>query len=258
LKAHIVLAHPEAKSFNAHLTGITLQVLDDAGWQVTLSDLYAMDFDPREGPSHFRSRKDAGVFHTQSEQRFNAEKDTLPPEVNEEIQRILESELLIVHFPLWWFGMPAILKGWMDRVFVYGRMYRSVMRYDKGICANKKMIACVTTGASEESCSHSGREGDTQLHLWPILFPFRYLGYEVLQPEVFHGVGGVAFIENNEGGLNTLETYSNRWKDSLGSLSSRPRVQYNSDEDFDESKRLFPDAPVYSPFVRLNPNPIPD
>ncbi len=71
MNAHIVLAHPEAKSFNAHLTGITQQVLDDAGWQVTLSDLYAMDFDPREGPSHFHSRKDAEVFHTQSEQRFN-------------------------------------------------------------------------------------------------------------------------------------------------------------------------------------------
>ena len=45
--------------------------------------------------------------------------------------------------------MPAILKGWMDRVFVYGRMYRSTMRYDTGICSGKKMIACVTTGASE-------------------------------------------------------------------------------------------------------------
>ena len=257
MKAHIVLAHPETKSFNSHLAGISQDTLHGAGWHTTLSDLYAMEFDPREGPHHYKSRKDAEVFHAQTEQRFNADNETLAPEVESEINHLLECNLLVVHFPLWWFGMPAILKGWMDRVFVYGRMYRSVMRYDKGICAGKKVIACVTTGASEDSCSHNGREGDTQLHLWPILFPFRYLGFDVLQPEIFHGVGGVAFIENNEGGLNTLEIYSNRWAKALETLSSRPLVQYNRDEEFDETKRLVSDSPVYSPFVRHNPDASP-
>ncbi len=257
MRTHIVLAHPETKSFNAHLSCISQQVLGSAGYRTTLSDLYAMDFDPREGPHHYSSRKDAEVFHAQTEQRFNVGNETLPPEVDSEIQFLLECDLLVVHFPLWWFGMPAILKGWMDRVFVYGRMYRSVMRYDTGICSRKKMIACVTTGATEESCSHNGREGDTRLHLWPILFPFRYLGFDVLQPEIFHGVGGVAFIEGHEGGLSTLEAYSNRWKDALETLPSRPLVEYNRDEDFDERKRLVSDAPVYSPFVRHNTSAIP-
>jgi NAD(P)H dehydrogenase (quinone) len=257
MKAHIILAHPEAKSFNSHLSGISQQVLGTAGWQTTLSDLYAMDFDPREGPQHYSSRKDAEAFHAQTEQRYNADNETLPSEVDSEIQHLLECNMLVVHFPLWWFGMPAILKGWMDRVFVYGRMYRGVMRYDKGICSGKKAIACVTTGASEDSCSHNGKEGDTRLHLWPILYPFRYLGFDVLQPEIFHGVGGVAFIEGNEGGLTTLEAYSNQWTDSLETLASRPVVQYNRDEDFDESKRLVSGAPVYPPFVRHNPKAIP-
>ena len=257
MRAHIVLAHPEVKSFNARLSGISKQVLGAAGWQTTLSDLYAMDFDPREGPQHYSARKDAKIFHAQTEQRYSADNETISPDVDSETQRLLECNLLIVHFPLWWFGMPAILKGWMDRVFVYGRMYRSVMRYDKGICAGKKVIACVTTGASEESCSYNGREGDTQLHLWPILFPFRYLGFDVLQPEIFHGVGGVVFIESSEDGLNTLEVYSNRWTETLETLSSRNLVQYNRDEDFDESKKLDSGAPIYSPFVRHNPDPIP-
>ncbi len=252
MRAHIVLAHPEVASFNAHLSGISQQALNSAGYQTTLSDLYTMDFDPREGSHQYSSRKDTDVFHAQTEQRFNADKNTLPPEVASEIQRLLESDLLVVHFPLWWFGMPAILKGWMDRVFVYGRMYRSVMRYDKGICAGKKVIVCVTTGASEQSCSYNGKEGDTQLHLWPILFPFRYLGFDVVQPEIFHGVGGVAFIEGNEGGLSTLDTYSSRWTETLQTLSSRSLVKYNRDEEFDETKRLAPGAPVYSPFVRRN------
>jgi len=256
MKAHIVLAHPEAKSFNAHLSGISQNELGTAGWQTTLSDLYAMDFDPLEGPHHYRSRKDADVFHTQTEQRFNVENKSTPPDVSSEVQHLLDCDLLIVHFPLWWFGMPAILKGWMDRVFVYGRMYRSTQRYDKGICSGKKMIACVTTGASEDNCSHRGREGDIRLHLWPILYPFRYLGFEVCEPENFHGVGGIASIEGHESGLSTLDIYSNRWAATLETLSSRPLIQYNSDHDFDNTKRLVSGAPVYSPFVRHNPNAV--
>ena len=256
MKSHIVLAHPEARSFNAHLSGLSQSVLENAGWQTTFTDLYATDFDPREGPAHYRSRKDSVVFHTQTEQRFNADQETLPPEVEAEIRCLLACDLLVVHFPLWWFGMPAILKGWIDRVFVYGRMYRSVQRYDQGVCAGKQVMVCVTTGASEDSCAYNGREGDTQLHLWPLLFPFRYLGFEVLEPEVFHGVGGVAFIEGNEDGLNTLDIYSGRWTRALETLSSRPLVPYNRDTDFDESKRLVADAPVYSPFIRHDPDAV--
>jgi len=257
VKAHIVLAHPEAKSFNAQLSDTSQHVLGTAGYKTTLSDLYAMDFDPREGPHHYGSRKDSEVFHAQTEQRYNADNATIPVDVNAEVEHLLDCDLLVVHFPLWWFGMPAILKGWMDRVFVYGKMYRSVMRYDAGICAGKKMIACVTTGASEDSCSYNGREGDTQLHLWPILFPFRYLGFDVLEPEVFHGVGGVAFVEGHEDSLSALDAYSNRWIEALETLASRPSVHYNRDTDYDETKRLVPDAPVYSPFIRQNPNAIP-
>ena len=149
--------------------------------------------------------------------------------------------------------MPAILKGWMDRVFAYGRLYKSSMRYDAGVCAGKRVIACMTTGASENSCAYNGREGDSRMHLWPILFPFRYLGYEVYEAEVFHGVGGVAFIENLDGGLNTLEVYSDRWRQTLGSLESRPLLHYNRDDEFDDSGRLLADAPSYSPFVRQDP-----
>ena len=253
MDAHIVLAHPEPKSFNGHLSRVTAETLGDAGWHVTLSDLYAMNFDPCEGSRHYASRSDADVFHAQTEQRFNAENGTLPPEIEAEAARLLACDLLIVHFPLWWFGPPAILKGWMDRVFVYGHMYRSTMRYDTGACTGKKVIACVTTGASAESCAHNGREGDTRLHLWSALFPFRYLGFEVLEPEIFHGVGGVAFIEGQEGGLSTLEMYSQRWRKSLGDLSARPAIAYNRDTDFDDSKRLIPGAPAYSPFIRHRP-----
>ncbi len=258
MKAHIVLAHPEAKSFNGRLSRISQSVLGGAGWQHTLSDLYAMDFDPREGANHYKSRKDAEVFHPQTEQRFNADNQTTPLDVDAESKRLLDCDLLVAHFPLWWFGPPAILKGWMDRVFIYGRMYRSTMRYDTGICRGKKMIACVTTGTSEDNCAHNGREGDTRLHLWPILYPFRYLGFDVLRPEILHDVGSTAFMEGREGGLSTLDAYANRWTSALEMLASRPQVPYNRDSDFDMRKRLLPDALAYSPFIRHKPDTISD
>ncbi len=256
MRAHVVLAHPEKASFNGQLANLSRLALEASGWRVTVSDLYAMDFDPREGPRHYAGRKNPEVFHVQTEQRHGAEHCGLPAEVDAEIERLLQSELLVVHFPLWWFGMPAILKGWMDRVFVYGRMYRSAVRYDRGVCTGKRVIACITTGASADSCAFNGREGDTQLHLWPILFPFRYLGFDVLEPEVLHGVGGVAFIEENEAGLNTLEIYRNRWTETLTTLDSRPAIEYNRDTDFDDSKRLIADAPEFSPFIRHHPDPL--
>ena len=62
MKAHIVLAHPEAKSFNAHLSGTSQRVLGAAGWQTSLSDLYAMDFDPLRGAASLQvSQRRGGV-----------------------------------------------------------------------------------------------------------------------------------------------------------------------------------------------------
>ena len=254
MKAHIVLAHPESKSFNGQLANITKSKLEATGWEVTFSDLYANNFDPREGPMHYQVRSDGDRFHAQTEQRFNAENGTTPRDVIAECDKLLQSDLLVVHFPLWWFGMPAILKGWIDRVFVYGSVYRSQMRYDTGICHGKKMIACITTGASGESCSFNGREGDSKLHTWPLLFPFRYIGFDVLIPVIFHGVGGVAFIEDQEDGLSSIDRYTQQWGDTLEHLEARKVIPFNKDTEFDENKRLLSCAPVYSPFISHQSN----
>lgn len=249
LKAHIVLAHPEHRSFNGKLAGVSESTLSDKGYEVTLSDLYEIGFDPCEAERHYRERSDRSVFHAQTEQRFNANNGTTPTDVNDEADRLLSADLLVVHFPLWWFGAPAILKGWMDRVFVYGKVYKSQMRYDTGSCRGKKMIACITTGASSDSCSFDGREGDTRLVIWPLLFPFRYIGFDVVKPVIMHGIGGVASIEAHENGVSDLDRYKQNWKSTLSKLDTRKVVSFNADDEFGESKRLKPGSPSYSPFI---------
>jgi NAD(P)H dehydrogenase (quinone) len=62
MQAHIVLAHPEPRSFNAHLAELARRTLEAKGWQVTVSDLYAMGFDPLEGPHASRKWFEVGRF----------------------------------------------------------------------------------------------------------------------------------------------------------------------------------------------------
>ena len=94
MKAHIVLAHPELKSFNGQLANLTVNSLKQQGYSVTQSDLYRMGFDPCEGAHHFTSRSSAEVFHAQTEQRFNAGEGTLPDDVQAEIDNILALSLI--------------------------------------------------------------------------------------------------------------------------------------------------------------------
>lgn len=249
MRAHVVLGHPETRSFNGLLAETTRSTLADAGWEVTTTDLGATGFDPREAAVHYGDRADPERFHAQTEQRFHAERGSTPDDVAIEVDHLEACDLLVVHFPLWWFGMPAVLKGWIDRTFVYGRMYTSTKRYDRGVCAGKRMLACVTTGASADSCAHDGREGDTRMMLWPVLFPFRYVGFEVLEPEVLHGIGGVSFLEGEDDGTSGVDRFTAHWVDQLTGLDDRVAVAYNRDDDFGDDKRLLPGAPTHSPFV---------
>jgi NAD(P)H dehydrogenase (quinone) len=92
MQAHIVLAHPEPRSFNAHLATSGRAALRDAGWTVTVSDLYAMGFDPRERAEHFAPRADPARFDTQAEQRSASAGGTLPAFVTDELRRMDQAD----------------------------------------------------------------------------------------------------------------------------------------------------------------------
>jgi len=248
--AHIVLAHPEPGSLNGRLAQGTRETLEAESWTVTSTDLYSEGFDPVEGPRHFPSPADSDPFRVQTAQRSSAEAGALPSDIAAEVDRLLACDLLVLHFPFWWFGMPAILKGWIDRVFVYGLIYRSSMRYDAGRFSGKRMISCATFGASEDACSHNGREGDAALHLWPLLYPFRYVGFSVLQPQTFFGVGSVAYQEGGDGETDGVDLYQSTWRRALQEIDDRAMMLYNPDSDFDDRTRLLPGAPQHSPFIR--------
>lgn len=160
MQALIVFAHPEPRSFNAALRDASREVLVDAGWTVAESDLYAMKFDPVVNRSDFTTVRDANYLNVSLEQRYALEHHGLADDVRAELDKLLAADLLVLHFPLWWFGLPAILKGWIDRVFVSGGVYRRAAMYETGKLRGKRAVLCVTTGGPENVFGPGSLHGD--------------------------------------------------------------------------------------------------
>jgi NAD(P)H dehydrogenase (quinone) len=188
MHAHFVLAHPEPQSFNAHLVRSGSAALQAEGWTVSVSDLYAMGFDPCERPEHYRDRADPKRFDAQVEQRHASEIDSLPEALTNELALMDRADLLVLQYPMWWHLPPAMMKGWFDRVLAYGAVYTSRKRFEKGRFVGKRAMLSVTVGTSRATYEHDGRSGDIDLMLWPVNFSLAYVGYEILRPYVAYGV----------------------------------------------------------------------
>ena len=95
---------------------------------------------------------------------------------------------MIWQFPLWWFGLPAILKGWVDRVFAMGRTYGNGHIYDTGRFKGKKALLSLTTGGPEAAYLADGFNGDLDAILRPIQRGvLEFTGFSVLAPQVVYG-----------------------------------------------------------------------
>ena len=253
MHALIVLAHPEPRSFNAALKDVAVETLEGQGHEVEVSDLYAMGFDPVEHPRHFAKPHDAGRFSAQTEQRHAWDSGTTSPDVAAEIGKLDRADLLILQYPMWWYGVPAILKGWLDRVLVYGGLYTSRMRYDAGYFAGRRAMLSVTTGGMAETFAHNGRNADIDLLLWPTNFTLAYMGYAVLPHFTACGVeGGIRYSDASEIPAR-LEGYKDGLRRRLLTLDKTEPMKFNGWDDWDESGRLKPGVEGHSPFMRAEP-----
>jgi NAD(P)H dehydrogenase (quinone) len=250
MQAHIVLAHPEPRSFNAHLANVARRSLEAAGWSVSLSDLYAMGFDPCERAEHYAGRRQPERFDVQVEQRHGSESGTLPAVVAAEIGRLDRADLLILQYPMWWHLPPAMLKGWLDRVLVYGEVYASQRRFEKGRFVGKRAMLSVTVGTSEETYAFDGRSGDIDLLLWPVNFSLAYVGYSVLSAFVAYGVeAGLRYSD-----ASVVKVRLQRVEENLGAalrgLDRRALVPFNRMAEWGANGRITAEAAVHSPFIR--------
>lgn len=101
----VVLAHPLPESFAASTAKTVVEALEARGHSVDLLDLYAEDFDPRLSAGERAAYMEPGYQ---------------PTEVAGIVARLKAADGLVLVFPQWWFDLPAIMKGFIDRVFVPG------------------------------------------------------------------------------------------------------------------------------------------
>ena len=186
LRALIVQAHPEAASFCAAQMRGAARTLEAQGHKVEISDLYAQGWNAGSGRGNFMHAQ-GGPFKPQAEQVRAAQNHTFAPDVAAEPNKLLAADLLIFSFPMW-FSLPALLKGWVDRVFVMGAVYGSgVGTYDNGKFLGRRALLC-TTGGPESAYGPQTNNGELNTALFHIHNGMlRFAGYTVLAPVVGYG-----------------------------------------------------------------------
>ncbi|MDQ6437451.1 NAD(P)H-dependent oxidoreductase [Mesorhizobium sp. LHD-90] len=202
----IVYAHPEPASFNAAMCERARAVLTEAGHNVVVSDLYREGFNPVAGRHDFLSVADPDVFHYQTEQAHASRHASFAPDVAREQQRVADADLVVMQFPLWWGGAPAIVKGWGERVFAYGFGYADGLRFDTGVFRGRRAMVSMTSGGTLARFGVGAPYGELERQvLWQIQhLGLEYMGYELEPPFVAYGAprtddaGRAAYLDELE------------------------------------------------------------
>lgn len=204
MRVFIVHAHHEPASFNGAMTEAARSALEAAGHEVRISDLYAMRFDPISDRRNFSTVANTERLKQQDEEEFANRHAGFVPEIKAEMDKVSWCDVLILQFPLWWLGMPAIMKGWVDRVFALGYAYGGGRYFGSGVFRGKRALCATTVGGSGLAYTYAGMYGPIE----PILYPvhhgiFRFLGFGVLAPFVVYGPARMGPEER----LASLEEY---------------------------------------------------
>jgi putative NADPH-quinone reductase len=187
MKVLIVYWHPEPLSFNASMFGTACDTLSQAGHEVRTSDLHAMAFDPVSSRKNFNTIKDPSFLKQQAEEVYATEMHGFSEEIEAEIQKLEWCDLMVWQFPLWWFGLPAALKGWVDRVFAMQRTYGGGQIYQTGVFTGRRAFLSLTTGGPEEAYRKGGFNGDILGVLRPVHRGIlQFVGFDVLAPQIVY------------------------------------------------------------------------
>lgn len=193
----LVSAHPERTSITQQLADLSSKVLKAQGHDIAHSDLYAMGwkavFDAQDFPE--RSNLTRLSFIEESGHAFAHGHQT--QDVEQEQRKLQAADAVILHFPLWWYSMPAIMKGWIDRVWAYGLAYGyqaagNTYRYGEGGFAGKRALLAVSVGGPAIDYSPRGINGPLEQLLFPITHGTLFFpGMQVLPTFAVYGAAAI-------------------------------------------------------------------
>lgn len=163
MKHLIIYAHPNDDSLNHHLMQTVVDSLQTKNQEITVRNLYQINFDPVLSLEDMQG------------QRLG----TIADDVKQEQEYISLADHITFIYPIWWTGMPAIMKGYIDRVFSYGFAYRYDQGVQKGLLTGKKTTVINTHGKSQSEYEKIGM--DKALSLTSDNGIFAYCGLEINQ-----------------------------------------------------------------------------
>ncbi|KAM3876848.1 NAD(P)H dehydrogenase [quinone] 1 [Diretmus argenteus] len=183
----IVYAHHSPGSFNAAARDVAVEALEEQGCRVIVSDLYAMEFQANATQKDVTGElKNPELFQYGEETMHAWKEGRLSKDIVAEQRKVEEAELIIFQFPLYWFSVPAIMKGWVDRVLAQGFAFSLEQMYDNGIFKDKKAMLSFSTGAMKTMFHPDGINGDINVMLWPLQNGIlHFCGFQVLAPQIF-------------------------------------------------------------------------
>ncbi len=237
-----VFAHPEQRSLNGSLMAEGLRELDRLGHESTVSDLYAMKWNPVVDTGDVDDDSGAsGRLVVGAAQQRAHETGRLSADIRAEQEKIRWADTIILTFPLWWFGPPAILKGWFDRVLVQGFAFGltdsagRTRRYGDGGLAGKRALVITSVGARESSFGPRGVHGHIDEVLFPLLHgTLWYTGVAALPPLVVYGA------DRADG--DDFAAYAEALRTRLRALPTAEPVAYRHENggDYDDALVLRP------------------
>lgn len=216
----VVTAHDHPQAFVAALHNTALGVLERAGHDVQVTELYAQNFNPLATDIDFEIKSVSHANYMFEQQRTVNTGGAFSPDIKAEMDKVSKAELIIFHFPLWWGGVPAVLKGWFDRVFAMGFAWGAENRYSEGLLRGKKALITVSTGDPMSYYTPEGmHKASVEQHLYGLLHgTLAFCGLDVLRPVIISNTTAASHEE--------LESSIKRYQEFLSSIETNATYIY--------------------------------
>lgn len=140
MKALVLFSHPNPKSFNAAILGVVKEELEQKGAEIRVKDLYAMNWNPVLSASDFQQLLSGKI----------------PEDIAREQADVTWADTLVLISPIWWYSLPAMLKGYIDRVMCQGFAYEYTATGPRGLLQGKRAAIITTSGADENTANQTG------------------------------------------------------------------------------------------------------
>jgi len=161
LNVLIIYAHHEPSSFTSAMKNLAIETLEAAGHSVVVSDLYGQGFSAVAQKWDFVTTS-GNHFNYMSEQKHAANLQmAFSPDILGEIQKLQAADIVLVVSPIWWSSVPAILKGWFDRVLAMGVAWDTGKIYENGLLRGKQAMLIAAGSHPAEYYRANDRHGAT-------------------------------------------------------------------------------------------------